>query len=466
MPAPRQGRVTHTIRLAAIFALAATPALAQQSNGGISQLPSMQLQTPTPVTPPEQHLFGDWGGVRTYLGNIGIDLTFDFTSEFAGNVSGGTRQGATAANQLGLQADVDWQKLAGIPGLSTHVVLVQRSGSSDSQLFGDTLLPVQEIYGAGGDVAVHFVYGYAEESLFDKRVDLAIGRMPVLNDFAANTLYCNFMNNSLCGNPKDLPGGDVGLSSFPDATWGLRARVRPTTDTYVQAGVYEVSQGLYTYPYFRSGFQFDTSKDSGVEVPVELGYEPLVGPDKLPGHYKLGVGYDTSDYTDFYLSGAGAPALLNGEPYRRDTGKLAFWALADQMVVRNGPGATDGIIVLGAYAHQDPNVSAYADQFTAAILDHHFWQARPDDTVGLLFTYQTVSGALGKEQALDEEFGLPFANMATGIQTHEEIVEASYDISVYRGVNFEPDFQYVVRPNAQANIKNAAVLGFKLHVNF
>jgi carbohydrate-selective porin OprB len=33
-------------------------------------------------------------------------------------------------------------------------------------------------------------------------------------------------------------------------------------------------------------------------------------------------------------------------------------------------------------------------------------------------------------------------------------------------VNIEPDFQYVVRPNAQASIGNAVVLGVKAHVEF
>ncbi|MBV9748171.1 MAG: carbohydrate porin, partial [Acetobacteraceae bacterium] len=39
-------------------------------------------------------------------------------------------------------------------------------------------------------------------------------------------------------------------------------------------------------------------------------------------------------------------------------------------------------------------------------------------------------------------------------------------IHVFRGVNFQPEFQYVFRPNAQSNIRDAAVFGFKGHVEF
>jgi hypothetical protein len=58
-----------------------------------------------------------------------------------------------------------------------------------------------------------------------------------------------------------------------------------------------------------------------------------------------------------------------------------------------------------------------------------------------------MSGALGKVQAEESELGLPFSNAATGIQTHEMILEANYNIHVYRGVDCRPEFQYIIRPH-------------------
>ena len=455
-------------RLLGLLIAAALPASAQaqQPNSGVSLGPSQNIQQPAPaVAPPEEHVFGDWGGVRTSLGNLGISFTIDFTSEFAGNVAGGTKQGATFANQVGIEADIDWEKLAGISGFSTHTVVVNRSGSSDSVQFGDHVNAVQEIYGGGGDVIAHLVYAYGEESLLGGRVDIAAGRIPVLNDFAASTLYCNFMNVSICGNPGSLPAGNIGLSVFPNSTWGGRVRVRPTEHTYVQTGVYEVSQGLFT-PFARSGWTFDTSQDSGVEVPVEIGYEPLLGGAKMPGHYKLGFGFDSSTYKDLYLDANGNPSLLSSQPFAQHNGRFSFWALADQMLLRNGPGDDAGLILLGAFVHNSPDTSAYENQFTAGLLDKGFWSTRPQDTVGALLTYQTISGSLGKEQALEQEFGMTLANNATAVQTSEIIWELNYDIHVARGINFQPEFQYVIRPNAQSDIKDAEVFGFKTHINF
>jgi porin len=436
---------------------------AQSSGGVIGSSPPAPTQAID--VPSVERLFGGWGGLQPILQSRGINLQLDAVVELAGNVTGGTRQGATFANQIGFQADINWERLAAITGLSTHVIIVNRSGSNDSRVFGDNLLPVQEIYGSGGNVGAHLVSVYAQETMFDRRLDIALGRMNVENDFASSPLYCNFMTNALCGDPKALPGGDIGHSAYPDAVWGGRMLVRPTPDSYVEAGVYEVNQGLYTDAFYRTGFAFNSSPDSGVYLPVEIAWLPKLGPDNLPGHYKLGVGYDTSSgYKDFgnVLATASVPGFT---PQAR-TGNIQIWGLTDQMLVRNGPGNNEGIIALAGFIRNDPNNTTYAEQYFAGLLDRGFWAARPQDSVNLLFTYVSVSPRLTYIEDVERERGLPFSNGATGIQTHEMMLEVNYDIHVFRGVTFRPEFQYVFQPNAQASIRDAAVFGFHAHVQF
>jgi porin len=421
----------------------------------------MEAQTPAWVAPEVEHLFGNLGGFRTDLENRGIYLRLNAIAEFAGNVSGGLRKGATSANQVAFSVDMDWQRLAGVTGLSTHLIVVNRSGANTSHLFGDNVTPVQEIYGAGGDVAVHLVSAYAEESLLDGRVDVAAGWMNVENDFASSPLYCNYMNNGLCGDPKALPGGDIGHSAFPDAVWAGRIRVRPTADTHFTVGVYEVNQDLYGNAD-RSGFQLGVPRDSGVYVPIQIGYEPKIGRAALPGHYVVGLGYDSSRFKSF-SSALPAPA---GPVATTRRGNTQFWALADQMLVRSGKGDQDGLIVLGGVVVNDANNSAYAQQYFAGLLGRGFWSARPEDGFAFLFSYFAISGPLGKVQAEQQELGLPISNSASGVQTNEMVLEANYNIHAYRGVDFRPDVQYIIRPNAQSNIHNAFVLACKASVEF
>jgi porin len=440
---------------------------AQASDGAAG--PSSQPLQPTPtqaVDPPAvEHLFGAWGGPFGTLASLGVNFQLDAVSELAGNVTGGTRQGATFANQVGLGIDINWERLAGATGFSTHAIFVNRSGSSDSNLFGDHLLPVQEIYGSGGDVGVHLVSVYGEETLLNGRFDLAAGRMNVENDFASSPLYCNFMTNALCGDPKALPAGDIGHSAYPESVWATRLRVKPTPQTYIETGVYEVNQGLYTTEYDRTGFEFNTSRDSGVYIPVEIEWEPTLGPGNLPGHYKIGVGYDTSPgYKDFsnVLAAASAPGYVASE--RR--GNTQLWGLVDQMFQRNGPRDDQGVIMLAGFVRNESTRTAYADQYYAGILDKGFWRLRPDDSVNLLFTYVSISPQLIAVQNVEQQYGLPLSDNATAVQSHEAILEVNYGIHLMRGITLRPDFQYVIRPNAQTSIRDAAVFGCSTHITF
>jgi len=444
---------------------AAAQAVSGAPTAGVNALSPPAVAPPPPTAPPVERLFGDWGGLQPKLQSLGINLQINALTEFAGNVSGGTRQGATFASQVGVEADIDWERLAGLTGFTTQTIIVSRSGSNDSALFGDNLLPVQEIYGSGGNVVLHLVSFSGDEKLLDQRLDIEAGRMNVENDFASSPLYCNFMNNDLCGDPKALPGGDIGHSAYPDAAWGARVRVHPTPETYIETGVYEVNRGMYSDVNFRSGFKFDDSQDSGVYLPVEVAWEPKLGPDKLPGHYKLGFGYDTSsDYPDFSNALAAAKVPGYGNQFR--TGNTQEWALADQMLVRNGPGNDDGVIALAGAINNDPDHTVYAQQYFVGAVDRGFWQQRPQDAVAVLFTYVAASGRFGKVEAVEQALGLPLSNDATGIQSHEIALEANYNLHVFRGVSFQPDFQYIIHPNAQVNIKDAAVFGFRASVEF
>ena len=439
-----------------------TGAQAQTPNSGVSIGPSQSISPANQSPPPApEHLITQLDPLRQQLANYGISLTVDWTAEVLGNVTGGVKQGATYAGQVGFEADIDWEKLAGIPGLSTHTVIINREGSNDGALAGDSINQTQEIYGAGGDTVIHFVYTYAEESLLNGRIDIAVGRYPVDNDFAASPLYCIFMSNAICGNPRSNVVNDIGLSSYPDGVWGGRVRVRPTVDTYLQTGVFQVNQGLYSYANFRSGFKFDDSQTSGVEVPVEIGYLPQIGPDQLPGHYKLGFAYDSTTYNQFQST------LAQLETGTLNTGnKYQLWALFDQMIVRFGPGALDGVILFGGYTHGDPSLEPYSNQYFLGALIRDFWKRRPQDNIGLLFNRTDISGKLGKEEALDLALGVPVIGGASGIQTNNDIFEVHYGIHVYNGVDFQPTFQYYIHPNAQKNIPDAAFFGFKSHVNF
>lgn len=434
-------------------------------------LGELVMKSSVPPLPKPEALLPDMLGVGPYLRNHGIAVLLDNTNEFAGIVSGPSK-GATDAGQYSLENDIDWQKLAGITGFSTYAVVVGRYGIPASRMFGDNLNPSQEIYGAGGNVVVHLVYAYGEETMAHGRVDVTAGRIPFLNDFSSSPLYCNFMNNSFCGNPK-ASSDNLTHSSYPDAGWATRLRVRPTEYTYIQTGIFFAEANIYSATNgYRTGFRFSSQQINGQLFPVEIGWEPRFGRDELPGHYKLGFGYDNQNHNDNTLDINRNLIGATGQKPLQRKGATAEWALFDQMLMRNGKGAADGLILLGGFYHNSDRSSTRNKQYEIAVLDRGFWKARPQDGIGLAFNYLQVPHALTRTEELQQELGLPitgngnqFYNASTpGVQSSTMDVEATYQIHVMRGVTFAPDFQYFIRPNAQTNLHDAALIGFKSHI--
>ena len=446
----------------AVIALGSTPAFAQLDTGSglvasskVNHVPSAESGMP-PLPAPEALV----PQVNQYLSRYGAAVLLDNVNEFDGIISG-PHQESGNSGQYALEYDQDWYKLAGIPGLETHAIAVGRYGINVGPNFGDTLDQTQEIYGAGGNVVVHLVFFYAEETLAHGRVNVAAGRFPMENDFDSNPLNCNFMNNSLCGNPKGITD-NAANASYPDAQWAIRARVRPIPSLYIQTGIFFTEDNTYSKTDgYRSGFHLNGAHIDGEAFPIEAGYSPTIGPDQMPGHYKVGFMFENTAHTSWDLP--------TNPPEVRKGGTQA-WVSVDQMLRRQGPGATDGIIVIGNYNHNDPRYSVRADQFNIAAIDRDFWKARPVDTIGVLFNYQTISSRLSRIQSEEIEFGLPVSGPfgtfpgAQGVMNHVFNVELNYQIHVFRGVTFAPDFQYFIRPNGQANLPDAALIGFKSHI--
>jgi carbohydrate-selective porin OprB len=50
--------------------------------------------------------------------------------------------------------------------------------------------------------------------------------------------------------------------------------------------------------------------------------------------------------------------------------------------------------------------------------------------------------------------------------TAETVLEANYQITLYRWLSITPDMQYIIRPSGSSAIGNALVLGTQVAMNF
>jgi porin len=413
---------------------------------------------PGNAQPETQHILGDWGGIRTSLAAEGIDLSLRYIGQLAANVSGGKSAGFDYARQLEFKADFDWAKLANLNGFSTHALFVNRLGRNVSADYvGDNVFQAQSMYGGGGNVVVHLAEFYGEQALFGGKVDIAAGRLLVGQDYATSPLYCDFMSTAVCGYPNSL-AAKAGFTTFPNSTWGARVRVAPFEHLYVQAGAYQVRPAAGG----DTGFDWSWAGTTGTYYPLELGYEPADGSSRLTGHYKLGFAHDTSNYPDLFEDEGGLAFAETGNPAAMHSGRNSVYLLADQMLYRSGQSPEDGLILMGGFASSDKSTSQFSRFAYLGLIDQGIIASRPDDSFGVLVAWQEISDKLTATQAIQAANGMALEKNAPGVQSHESLVEARYDIAISPGLDVMPDVQYVIHPGAARFFANALVVGLQI----
>ena len=95
-----------------------------------------------PIAPSQPWLFGTWGGSRTRLFDMGVDLQLGFAGEFGYNAAGGSNSIGSFTGQALFGATLDLEKLITLPKTKMQVTYTSRFGRNlveDAHL--DTVLP-------------------------------------------------------------------------------------------------------------------------------------------------------------------------------------------------------------------------------------------------------------------------------------------------------------------------------------
>ncbi|CAI3922350.1 Carbohydrate-selective porin OprB (OprB) (PDB:4GEY) [Commensalibacter communis] len=411
---------------------------------------------------PSKELF--FSGLNRYLDQYGIQLGLNWVTETAGVVSGGKRKGADFTQQIAFSVDVDWEKIIGWKGFSTHAVIMNRSGrNASADYVGDSQIQAQEVYGGGYARLLRMYDFYGEQKLWHDKIDIKMGRLSVGDDYAHSAIACQFMLLTTCGHPRSTQS-QQGFSDWPGAVWGGRILYKFTPQAYIQVGAYQSTpwpQGG------RTGWDWGTSEATGAFVPVELGYNPNIGKNHLVGHVHVGAGIDSSRFETWSSQVTGSGKKDN---------RFQFWIQADQMVYRNDPIEDHGLYVIANYGHDAATTSTFKDFYNIGVLDRGFWKSRSYDQFGLMLTYYTVPRGLSRAQQYQINNGMVtgangifngLLNGAPGVQTNSLLFEANYGVAAYRGVMLMPIFEYFHNVAAtKSTYKDAVVFGLKTNVTF
>jgi porin len=404
------------------------------------------------------YLLGDWGGVRTKLRDLGVTLSLTFVSDVQGNPVGGEHHGFREFDDLGVDINLDLAKLVGLGGAQFHVSASSRSGSSLSR---EDIRNVFNVAQVCCGASYRLVDVYYEQSLFDDRLNVRLGRIAAGDEFLASPLYGTFVQNAFDGNPVGIFFNAPGMTAYPTATWGLRVRATPVPSAYVMAGL------------FNGDFSLNDPDKHGVDFSmrgplfaiVEAGYRlnQDAGNAGLPGNYKIGAFYDDHTFPDLRRDVTGGPAVLSGLPRRTTRGNAGFYILVDQMVYReHGPGTPQGLTPFASLVvSPDDDVSTLPVFVNGGLVYQGLIPGRAQDKAAFGVAYGRFSGQLRRAQRDQQRL-----DPRIGVQDYELALEWTYVIQVTPWLQVQPDVQYIIRPGGIGKIPDALVLGFQFAVTF
>jgi porin len=392
---------------------------------------------------------GDWGGLRGKLEDAGIELEAEYTAEMAGNPVGGQGQGFRYAHELDFGAVVDLGKLAGLEGTIFTVSFAEYAGQSLSRAEIGNIFAVQEIYVSTPDVRLSELS--VEQSLFDDHLELKAGWIDAGSDFAVLPLACNFWNEAFCDNPASL-GENSGFTEQPNSSWGGRIKVE-FGDFYAQTGAYEVNPSLAKQG---NGFKLGTSGATGAFIPVEVGWNPVDALFGLPGQFRIGGYYDTSDVDNVTAD------VDEDSPPGMHHGRWGLYLLGQQKVYREADNAARGLTVFGGVVFGDSQTAEIQWFVEAGLVYQGTFAGRDDDTVNLGFAYGHINGRLinAQKNANKDE---PDSEVE---QSAETVIELNYGAQITPWWLLSPGLQVIINPGADNGTPTALVLGLKTALTF
>ncbi len=462
---------------ACVLMLLAPPALADPPRDRHDPTPpardDKESQSILSVAPEPLHTAGQ---ERDALAKRGVTIGGKYIGDVFTNTSGGIKSGTAYEGKFRVFLDADFEKLAGLAGLTLHVSASQLQGRGPNGHYVGALMPVSNIESAPSTRLYEL---WAQQSFFDNRVSVRIGEIGADQEFIYPFWAQIFVNNTF-GWPaiaiNNLPSGGP---AFPLSSLGVRVRARLTEQFLVRAAVFDgdpagpqgSNDDADPTKRNRDGVRFRLKDPPFAIAEAQAKYK--IG--ELDGVFKFGYWRHFGRFADLRLGTdflSLADPNSNGAALQR-RGDQGFYAIVDQQIGKadrdaNGRGA--GFFARASASPNDRNlVNFYADAGVAFV---GVLPPRPEDMFGVSVGYARVSGGA---RGFDRDTAF-FSNPLSPIRSSEMLLEATYIARLAPGWTIQPDLQYIRRPggnlpdprdpNGVKTVGNSVVLGLRTLIRF
>ena len=384
----------------------------------------------------------------------GVKPFVKFFGDFLANPVGGKSQAADWFHLLVFGTNLDLDRLIGWKGGEFTISGIHAGGDDITRNIGTKFIPAQAVTPRG---AALFSL-YFTQHLADDKVEFRIGRMTTgSTPYASLPLMGLAVNTAVDGNPLSLGYNTVGFHATGNATWAANIKIKPTDETYIQSGIFQVTHsGNRPYDH---GVDFSFRPGDGFLMMAEVGWCPTFlrdtcssedCPEKsvvqdppfagLPGIYQFG-GYYQNDPMPTFL---GTHSVQNA---------YGFYYEGQQMIWRSRLHPKHHFSIWGGLTYSPQKEIALLPIMTYGGVNWAGLIPTRDDDQLLLNYY------MGR---YSHDYSESNIRSGKGGNTMETTLELSYIFQLTRQIQFQPDLQYFIQPGGSKSISNALVLGFQV----
>jgi len=388
---------------------------------------------------PHGHLFGEWGGERTRLLELGVRFDFQYISDSLWNIKSEQKERFASWNRFRGTVDIDFGTLTGLQGLYFHATALWQGGGNLGAFLGLLTSPS----GMSSQNTCRLDSWWFEKRWLDERITARVGQFAGQDFYGAQHYATSFIFE-----PMGYALGNLftDLESFdPPSTPALEVRVAPIHNLYVKSMVLAAVRSPFSQNPTGLVPQFNGTPMSVSEIGFTPGkkasfvraFDNVETRKGYSGLYQFGASYNPGKFT----------SPPNATP--RSGNYLLYW-MASQALWRVDPKGARGLDATFAYDWSPPNVNRNNTLLTAGL---RFNEPLP------LHIHNTMS--LGYvRNSLSPDFLPPgLSSFKT-----EQGVEFNTLLDVAQMLLLQPVIQYYA--NVGGGTNRAVVFGFRTKVEF
>jgi porin len=370
-------------------------------------------------------------------------LTFaaEYTGEVFGNLSGGSKSGATYEGLLRLSLQLDLARVACWQGATVYGSMLYPHGEGLTDHYTGDFNGLSNIDAYD---TVRLFELWFQQKFFGDLFSIRVGQISADLEFYQSTTSNLFINS--CFGTFPTIGLGTNLPIYPVGGLGARIDYRPNGSLAFRAALFDSNPGIQNLND-KHGTRFHLSPNAGLIFVAEGVYQtrPTTANRGIVGTYTLGGYYDSRQYTGDFIHPAHS---ANG----------GLYAIADQVVYRAEPYVDEkssqrglSIFTSCAVAPSDRNlVSLYLDVGCNYL---GLLPGRGNDIFGIAASFTKIGDDVVKNGRV----------IHSG---HETVIETSYKLQLNEHIYLQPDLQYILHPGAFGNHPNAFVSGLRFDFTF